>query len=440
MEELIIKNGTILTMDEAGQVIEGGLLRIEGSRITYCGPAQEAQESPPSPQRRELDARGGLIMPGLINGHTHAAMTLMRGLADDLPLDVWLNRHIFPAEKNLTPEAVYWGSMLACLEMIRSGTTAFCDMYLFAGQVAQAAQDAGLRATVGEVLYDFDSPSYGKIDSGLALTRELIQRFADNPRISAVVMPHALYTCSKSLMEQAGAISADTGAALDIHLAENQGETAEVKKLWGARPLAVLEELGLVNDRLWINHGVDLNQAEIERLAAAGARVAHCPESNMKLANGVAPLPEMLAAGVKVGLGTDGCASNNDLDLFGEMDSCAKLAKASRLDPTVVPAEAVVGLCTSRGAAAFGMPGELGVLGAGALADVIVVDTNQPHLTPMYNPLSHLVYAARGGDVLHTVCHGRVLMAEGKVEVMDQQEVLAKAKEQARLLTGRRVL
>lgn len=439
MKELCIKNGIILTMDEAGTVIHDGMLWIEGSRITYCGPAK-AETKPRSHWRRELDACGGLIMPGLINGHTHASMTLMRGLADDLPLDVWLSQHIFPAEKNLTPEAVYWGAMLACLEMIRSGTTSFCDMYLFAGQVAQAAHDAGLRAVVGEVLYDFDSPSYGKIDNGLALTRELIDKLDPHPRLSAAVMPHALYTCSRSLMESAGAISAETGAALDTHLAENLGETAEVQRIWGARPLAVLEELGLVNERLWINHGVDLNQAEIERLAAAGARVTHCPESNMKLANGVAPLPEMLSAGVKVGLGTDGCASNNDQDLFGEMASCAKLAKASRLDPTVAPAEAVVSLCTRRGAAAFGRPDDLGVLKPGALADVIVVDTNQPHLTPMYNPLSHLVYAARGGDVLHTVCHGQVLMAEGKVEAMDQEEVMAKAKEQARALTGREVL
>ncbi|MCF8033988.1 MAG: amidohydrolase [Desulfarculaceae bacterium] len=419
-------------MNRAGEVISGGALCVENGRIAFCGPAASA---PPS-SGRVLDARGGLIMPGLINGHTHSAMTLMRGLADDLPLDQWLNEHIFPAEKGLSPEAVYWGSLLACVEMIRSGTTSFCDMYLFAGEVADAADESGLRAVVGEVLYDFPSPSYGEIDNGFRLTRELLEAHREHPRVSVAVMPHALYTCSRSLWERAGQLSADYGAPLVTHLAENQAETAQVRQQWGARPLAVLEQLGLVNRRLWLDHGVDLNQAEIERLAEAGVRVAHCPESNMKLANGAFPLPEMLAAGVKVGLGTDGCASNNDLDLFGEMDSCAKLAKANRLDPTVAPAAEVVGLATSRGAEAFGLPGQLGVLEKGALADVIVIDTDQPHLTPMYNPLSHLVYAARGGDVLHSVCHGRVLMAERHLETLDQAEVMARAKEEAARLNG----
>ncbi|MCB2227217.1 MAG: amidohydrolase [Desulfarculaceae bacterium] len=419
-------------MDESGTVIPDGALCAQGGRIAYLGPASEA----PACAGRTLDAQGGLIMPGLINGHTHSAMTLMRGLADDLPLDKWLTEHIFPAERGLTPKAVYWGSLLACVEMIRSGTTSFCDMYLFAAEVAKAAVAAGLRAVAGEVLYDFPSPSYGELDNGFALTEELLAAYADHPTVNFAVMPHALYTCSRPLMERAGRLSADTGASLVMHLAENENETAQVMEKWGARPLAVLSELGLVNGRLWIDHGVDLEQGEIEALAEAGARVAHCPESNMKLANGAMPLPEMLAAGVKVGLGTDGCASNNDLDLFGEMDSCAKLAKAFRHDPTVAPASDVAALATRLGGAAFGKPGELGVLTPGALADVIVIDIDQPHLTPMYNPLSHLVYAARGGDVLHTVCHGKVLMAGRKLETLDQAEVLAKAKEQAARLNG----
>lgn len=437
MQELCITGGTILTMDQVGTVIDDGMLLIEGSRITYCGPRQ-ADNAPRSQRRVELEARGGLIMPGLINGHTHAAMTLMRGMADDLPLDKWLTEHIFPAETKLTGEAVYWGTMLACAEMIRNGVTSFGDMYLFESQTARAADAAGLRAVVGEVLYDFPSPSYGELENGFAITEELIATYANHPRLKAAIMPHALYTCSPSLLERAGRLAEQTGADINIHLAETKHETAQIVERYGKRPLDHLESLGLLNHRLWVDHAVDLDGDEIARLAQAGGRVTLCPESNMKLASGVALLMEMLDAGVKLGLGTDGCASNNDLDLLGEMDSCAKVHKAVSLDPTAAPAQAVCALATRLGAEAFGHQ-DLGILAEGMLADVIVLDTNQPHLTPMYNPYSHLVYAAKGSDVIHTVCHGKVLMADRQVKTMDLAEVMAKAREQAALLNGRAV-
>ncbi len=437
MQELTISNGTVITMDPKGTVIQGGALVIKGSRIAYCGPADNLPE-PRSPQGRQLDAQGGLILPGLINAHTHAAMTLLRGLADDLPLQSWLSDYIFPAEQKLSAEAVYWGSMLACAEMIRNGVTSFCDMYLFAPQAARAADQAGLRAVVGEVIYDFDSPGYGPLDNGLAITRELIAQYQDHPRVKGAVMPHALYTCSPALLERAGQIAAEGGADINIHLAENQTETQEVLRLYGKRPLAHLAELGLLGERLWADHGVDLEPAEIEQLAASGARLAHCPESNMKLASGVAPLPALLAAGVPVGLGTDGCASNNDLDLLGEMDTCAKLHKLHNLDPTVASASQVLAMATRQGGRVFGRQ-DLGFLAEGMLADVIVIDTRAPHLTPLYDPISHLVYAARGSDVLHTLCHGQVLMADRRLQTLDLERVLAKAREQARALTGRKV-
>ncbi len=434
MQELCISGGTILTMDEAGTVIEDGMLCIKGPRITYCGP-RKAENAPGPAGGLELDARGGLIMPGLINGHTHAAMTLMRGLADDLPLDKWLTEYIFPAETKLSGEAVYWGTMLACAEMIKNGVTSFCDMYLFEREAARAVDAAGLRAVVGEVIYDFPSPSYGELENGFAVTEELIATYADHPRITAAVMPHALYTCSPALLERAGRLAAEAGADLNIHLAETSQETAQVMERYGKRPLAHLDSLGLVNQRLWIDHGVDLTPEEVARLAEAGARVALCPESNLKLASGVAPLTEMAGAGVSLGLGTDGCASNNDLDLLGEMDTCAKVHKVMSADPTAAPAELVVALATRLGGLAFGRQ-DLGYLAEGALADVIVIDTNQPHLTPLYNPYSQLVYAARGSDVIHTVCHGKVLMADRRLQSMDQAEVMAKAREQAALLNG----
>ncbi len=435
MRDLCIHHGLVLTMDQPGTIIDHGRIGIHDGRIVYCGPDQ-ADPTPLDGYARVLDARGGVIMPGLINGHTHAAMTLLRGLADDLPLETWLTQHIFPAERHLTPEAVYWGSLLACAEMIKSGTTSLCDMYLFAGQVGRAVEEAGLRAVIGEVIYDFPSPSYGELDNGFRVTEELLTAYRGHPRISVAVMPHAPYTCSPPLWERAGRMAADYGADINTHLAETKVETAQILERYGKRPLDFLAGLGLVNQRLWIDHGVDLNQAEIERLAAAGARAALCTESNLKLASGLADLPAMLAAGLKAGLGTDGCASNNDLDLFGEMDTCAKVHKLVKMDPTAVPARTVLELCTRRAGLAFGRD-DLGELKVGALADVIVIDTDQPHLTPMYNPYSHLVYAARGGDVMHSVCHGRVLMADRVLETLDQTEVLAKAREQAAALVGR---
>ncbi len=437
MGELYIYNGTILTMDGQCAAIEDGALLIEGSRIAYCGPRDLEKE-----QRwlggRELDARGGLILPGLINGHTHAAMTLLRGLADDLPLEEWLTEHIFPAERNLTPEAVYWGSLLACAEMIRGGTTCFCDMYLWAHEVARAVEQAGLRAVVGEVIYDFPSPSYGELENGFAVSEDLIRKYAGHPRITGAVMPHALYTCSPSLLERAGRLARDLDADINIHMSETLTETETVKERYGKRPLAHLADLGLVDGRLWADHAVDLNLDEIERLAQAGARVSLLPESNMKLASGLANLAGMIGAGLSVGLGTDGCASNNDLDMFGEMDSCAKVHKAAVLDPTVARARTVLEMATCRGGLVFGRQ-DLGVLREGALADVIVVDVDQPHLTPMYNPFSHLVYAARGSDVLHTVCHGRVLMENRRLTTLDEEEIMARAREEALRLTGREV-
>lgn len=424
-------------MDPAGTLIPDGALLIQDSRIAFCGPRHQMPPAP-APGRRELDARGGLILPGLINGHTHAAMTLMRGLADDLPLDIWLTEHIFPAERNLTPQAVYWGSMLACAEMIKSGTTCFCDMYLWAHEVAKAVERTGLRAVIGEVIYDFDSPCYGPLENGFAVSEDLIRQYQQHPRITGAVMPHALYTCSPALLERAGRLCQDLDCDLNIHMSETLHETQTIMERYGARPLAHAASLGLVNKRLWIDHAVDFYAHELERLAQADCRISLLPESNMKLASGLTNLGAMLKAGLRLSLGTDGCASNNDLDLFGEMDSCAKVHKAAYLNPLVPRAQTVLELATRRGGDVFGHP-DLGYLAAGALADVIVVDIDQPHLTPMYNPYSHLVYAASGADVIHTVCHGQVLMENRRLLTMDQDEVLAKAREQAMLLTGRRV-
>ena len=435
MNRLYIKGGVVLTMVPGQEPIEEGVVCTEAERITYAGPASQA----PQPAGAQvIDASGCIIMPGLVNSHTHVAMSLMRGVADDLPLQTWLTEHIFPLESRITPEAVYWGSMLGCLEMIRFGTTCFCDMYLFAQQVAAAADAMGVRAVVGEVLFDFPSPCYGELEAGFELTREFITHYQDHPRITVGVMPHSLYTCSRPLLERVVELAEEMDAPINIHMAENPEETEEVVAKWGKRPAEVALELGLLVPRTVINHGVDFSSDDIKLLARRDVAVAHCPESNMKLTSGIFRLTEALEAGLRVGLGTDGPASNNNLDMLGEMDSCAKLAKLGSGDPAAAPTIQVLELGTWRAAEALGLK-ELGRLEPGALADIIAVDTSGVHMQPLHNPASTLVYAAKGSDVLHTICHGKVLMMNREILVADEQEVKAKAREQARrLLEGGR--
>ncbi len=427
--DLFICNGTVLTLDTNARIIPHGYVTVHDGRITAVAPGD-----PPPAASEVLDADGGLILPGLVNTHTHAAMTLFRGLADDLPLMEWLENYIFPVEGRMDADFVYTGASLACAEMIRSGTTCFGDMYLFAHEVARAARDCGVRAVVGEVLYDFPSPNYGPIEAGLAYTRELIETWKSDPLISVAVQPHALYTCAPELLQQAGCIAREFGVPLIMHLCETQSETSQIESRYGLRPVAHLDRLGLLDANLIADHAIWLTPEEIGLLAARGVRVAHCAESNMKLASGVAPLPELLAAGVPVGLGTDGCASNNDLDLFGEMDTVAKLHKVQRLDPTIIDAATVLRLATIEGARVLGLADRIGSLEPGKRADIIVVDTRQPHLTPLYNPVSHLVYAARGADVRHTVIDGRIVMRDRHLLGIDLDALLEKARAKAQLV------
>ncbi len=424
--DLFIKNGLVVTMDDRLNIFHPGALAISGDSILAVGPEQEL--APLALKAKEVvDARGGAVLPGLINSHTHAAMTLLRGLADDLPLMDWLENHIFPAERRLTGEWVYWGTLLACAEMILSGTTTFCDMYLFEGQVARAAQEAGLRALVGEVLYDFPSPNYGPLEKGFEYTRELIRKYRDDPLISVAVEPHTPFTCGPELLLQAKRLSAETGVPLIIHLAETQTEADQILKQYGVSPTQHLARLGLLDAHLIAVHCVVLPEADQKTLAAAGVKVVHCPESNMKLASGVAPVVELLRRGVCVGLGTDGCASNNNLDLFQEMDSAAKLHKVHRLDPTVMDARTVFRMATRGGARVLGLESRVGSLEAEKKADIILLDLDQPHLTPLYNIYSHLVYAARGADVTRVIINGRTVMKNRELLTLDLKEILSRA-------------
>jgi 5-methylthioadenosine/S-adenosylhomocysteine deaminase len=423
--DIIIKNGTVLTMDSKNSIFETGFLCIRGDSISKIGTGTPTSVT----VEKIIDARGGLILPGLLNCHTHAAMSLFRGLADDLPLMEWLNNYIFPAERKIDAEFVYTGTLLALAEMILSGTTTFCDMYLFEDQVARAARKAGVRCLVGEVLYDFPSPNYGPVEKGLEYTESLIQKWQKDPLVSIAVEPHSLFTCSPELLTASNELALKYKVPVIIHVAETLTELSEIKEKYGKTPVKYLDSLGLLGPHLIADHCVHIDDADIKTLADHGVKVVHNPESNMKLASGIAPIPQMLSQGVTVGLGTDGCASNNNLDLFSEMDTAAKLHKVNSLDPTVMDALSVLKMATIHGARVLGLQNVTGSLEVGKKADIIVIDTHKPHLTPMYNAISHLVYAARGNDVSHSIINGQLVMEDRKLLTLDIAEIITRARE-----------
>jgi len=420
--DTLVTNGTVLTVDGQDTIIENGAVAISGDTIADIGPVSKFSDAE---AETRIDARGGVIMPGLINTHTHAAMTCFRGLADDLDLMTWLNHYIFPAEARLNADKVYAGALLACAEMILSGTTCFSDMYLFEDAVAEAAKAAGVRAVVGEVLYDFPSPNYGEIENGFAYTEDLMSKWRDDPLITVAVEPHSTYLCAPDLLERAAAISDENQAPLIIHVAETESEAEKIRSAYGKSPVGYLANVGVLSPRLVACHCVVLSDADIALLKDNNVKVSHNPESNMKLASGVSPVPKLLDAGVCVGLGTDGCTSNNDLDMFAEMDMAAKIHKVSRLDPTLMDAKTVVRMATTDAARVLGLDKQTGSLEVGKKADLIVIDTQKPHLTPMYNIYSHLVYAAGGGDVAAAMINGRLIMKDRALFSMDVEKVMA---------------
>ncbi len=421
--DLIITGGRVLTMDDKGTRFDDGAVAVSGDAIVAVGPRSEIEAAYSGLET--IDARDCIVMPGLVNGHTHAAMTCFRGMADDLKLEDWLNHYIFPAEaKNVDKELAYWGTTLACAEMIKSGTTSFCDMYIFEDETAVAAKAAGMRCLLGEALFDFPSPNFKTPAEGLSYTRKLIRKWADDPLVRIVVEPHALYTCSPGLLLDARSLAEEYNVPLALHFLETKFERETLTQKLGMNPTSFLKETGLLNERLIAFHCVCLTEEDIRTFADHGVSVVHNPESNMKLASGVAPVPDMIAGGVRVGLGTDGCASNNNLDLFQEMDSAAKIHKVNRLDPTTMDAGTVVKMATSEGAKALGLSGIAGALEEGRKADMILIDLKKPHLTPIYNEYSHLVYAVRGDDVKTVIINGRTVMKDRKLLTIDEDEAM----------------
>ena len=419
---LVIKNGLVLTMDKENRVIENGFIGISEDRISYVGEEPEEFDSD-----EIIDAKGGIVLPGLINAHTHVPMSLFRGIAEDIPLKKWLEEYIFPIEKRLSPDLVRVGSMLSCAEMIMSGTTTFCDMYLFEDEVAKVAKEAGMRCLISEGLFDFPSPSYGDVENGYRWTEELIEKWKDDSLVNVAVGPHTPYTCSEDTLKRSKEIAEKYDVPIMIHVSETKEEVEEIRRRCGLTPIGYLERIGLLSPKLIAAHCVYLDKDDMELLKRYDVKVVHNPECNMKLASGISPVPDMLSMGICVALGTDGSASNNNLDLFQEMDTASKLHKISKMDPSVMDAITAVRMATSYGAKAVGMEDIIGSIEVGKKADIIIIDTNSPHMTPIYNPFYSIVYSATGSDVSYTIIDGKVVMKERELTTLDISQIIKDA-------------
>jgi len=427
--DLLVTADIIVTQDAERRVIEDGTMAIQGGTILDVGSRTDLNGRWQPAQTRELGHR--LVMPGLVNAHTHASMTVFRGVADDLPLMTWLTEHIWPVEKALTEEVIHFGALLACAEMIRTGTTCFCDMYLAEAQVARAVDQAGLRAVLGEGIFAFPSPAYAKTDDAWPIIEALHARYKNHERIRTAIMPHAVYTTTPEILRRSWELAQAHGCVWKMHLSESVTETRTSLEQFSRRPLEYLESLGISGERCLFAHGVDLTAEEMARMAETGVNVAHCPQSNMKLANGMARIEELRRAGVNVCLGTDGAASNNDLNMFSEMNSAALLQKVQTMDPTALNAQAVLDMATINGAKALAWP-RLGSLETGKAADLVALDLTQPNLLPLYNPVSHLAYAATGMEVCLTMVAGKVLYEDGRYTTLDMQALADEAARIAR--------
>jgi 5-methylthioadenosine/S-adenosylhomocysteine deaminase len=419
----------VVTMDPQRRVIENGAIAIRGERILAAGSPSEIERRYQARQR--LDRPDAILAPGLIDTHTHAAMSLLRGIADDLRLQEWLEHYIFPAEaRNVTPDFVRWGTRLGCLEMLLSGTTTYTDMYYFEDVVAEATREAGMRGVLGETIIGFPSPDAKTPQDALAFTERFLTRFHADPLIVPAVAPHAIYTNSDETLRACRALANRHGAPLVIHLSETKRENEECLVKRKATPTKALDALGVFNGRTIAAHAVWVDESDLAVLKARGVGIAHCPSSNMKLASGVAPVTRMLALDLAVGLGPDGPAgSNNDFNMFEEMDLAAKLQKVFTGDPRNLPATAAVEMATIRGARALGMEKEIGSLEPGKRADLISIRLDRPNAVPLYNVYSQMVYALKGSDVEDVMVNGKLLVKDAQALTLNAAQIEAKARE-----------
>ncbi|MEF8887238.1 MAG: amidohydrolase [Haloarculaceae archaeon] len=429
MSELLVSGGRVLRPSGTVERADVLLDQDAGTIAAVDDPGALAGDD-------ELDAEGGLVIPGLVNAHTHVAMTLFRGAADDKPLDAWLQEDIWPVEAELQGADVAAGTRLGVAEMVRSGTTAFGDMYFFMDEVAEVAAETGVRARLGHGCISVGRPeeeAVADFEEGLEFAREYDGHAGGLVR--TMFTPHSLTTVDEAHFEEFLPRAREAGLPVHFHANETVDEVDPILEERGQRPLAWADDLGLLAEDSFIAHGVHVDRTEMDLLAERDTAVVHCPASNMKLASGMAPVQELLDAGVTVGLGTDGAASNNDLDMFDEMRDAAMLGKLAADDASAVDAGAAVRLATEGSAAALGF--ESGRIEAGANADLAVLDLDAPHLTPQHDLVSHLAYAARGSDVCHTVCDGQVLMRDRELTTIDLERARQDAEEQARALFER---
>ncbi|HVF68875.1 MAG TPA: amidohydrolase [Pyrinomonadaceae bacterium] len=425
--DVIVSGGTVVTMDASRRVIEDGAVAVEGGRIVAVGKRADILKRYAA--REVIDARGRAVIPGLVNGHTHIPMTLFRGIADDLDLNEWLTKFIFPAEaKNVNEEFVRAGTQLGLAEMIRGGTTTYCDMYYFEDAIAEETERAGVRGLLGETVIDFPVPDNKTWPAAMAYAERFVARWKGNKLITAAVAPHAPYTVSEAHLREVRAFADRTGAAIVTHVAETRKEVDDISRDHGARPVEYLARIGFLGPRVVAAHTVHLTEGEINLLKQNGVGSVHNPQSNMKLASGVAPVPAMMRAGVALGLGTDGAASNNDLDMWEEMDTAAKLHKLTTNDPKTLTAEEALALATVGGARALHMDSDIGSLEAGKRADIVVVDLDALNQTPRYNIYSHLVYATKAADVRTVVIEGRVVMRDRRLLTLNETLIKQKAR------------
>jgi 5-methylthioadenosine/S-adenosylhomocysteine deaminase len=426
--DILITGGTVVTM--AGPNIEHGSVAIRDGEIVAVGPSADIDRKYSA--KTVIRAGGMAVVPGFVNAHTHVPMTLFRGIADDRELMDWLHNFIFPAEaKNVDREFVKWGTRLAAAEMIRSGTTTFCDMYYFESDIARETKAAGLRGVLGETLLDFPAPDNKTWEAGIEYMRAYVKQWKGDRLITPAFAPHAPYTVSSAHLQQVRKLATELGVPITIHVSETQNELRQIAEEHnGMTPGAYLDSLGFLGDDVHVAHGVWLTPGEITTFAAKKVSVAHCPESNEMLASGVAPVIDMIKAGIDVSLGTDGPAgSNNNLDMVEEMASAARLQKVTKGDPKAISARELLRLATVGGANALGLGDKIGTLERGKRADIAIIDLQQAKTQPVYSVESAIVYAASGSSVVTTICDGKILLRHGTVLTVDEKQAVAKAKE-----------